>query len=86
VRMTVFWDVAPCSLVEVYRRFRNACYLHHQDDPDDWGSKYLWNVAEFLPDYTVQHPEDSYKHTITKPKFVFENNKYNLMNLLEKDR
>jgi hypothetical protein len=28
--MTVFWDVAPCSLVEVYRRFRGACYLHHQ--------------------------------------------------------
>jgi hypothetical protein len=28
--MTVFWDVAPCSLVEVYRRFRGACCLHHQ--------------------------------------------------------
>jgi hypothetical protein len=22
--MTVFWDVAPCNLVEVYRRFRKA--------------------------------------------------------------
>jgi hypothetical protein len=25
--MTVFWVVAPCSLVEIYRRFRGACVL-----------------------------------------------------------
>jgi hypothetical protein len=30
MKMTVFWDTAPCSLVEVYRRFRGALYLHHQ--------------------------------------------------------
>jgi hypothetical protein len=30
MKMTVFWDVAQCSLVEVYRRFRGACCLHHQ--------------------------------------------------------
>jgi hypothetical protein len=28
--MTVFWVVAPCSLVEVYQRFRGPCCLHHQ--------------------------------------------------------
>jgi hypothetical protein len=28
MKMAVFWDVAPCSLVEVYRRFRGA----FQDD------------------------------------------------------
>jgi hypothetical protein len=28
--MTAFWDIAPCSLVEVDRRFRGANYLHHQ--------------------------------------------------------
>jgi hypothetical protein len=28
--MTVFWDVTPCSLVQVYRRFRGICCLHHQ--------------------------------------------------------
>jgi hypothetical protein len=27
---TAFWVVAPCSLVEVYRRFRDACCLHLQ--------------------------------------------------------
>jgi hypothetical protein len=30
MKMVVFWGVAPCSLVEVYRRFRGACCLHHQ--------------------------------------------------------
>jgi hypothetical protein len=30
MKVTVFWDVTPCSLVEVYRRFRGACCLHHQ--------------------------------------------------------
>jgi hypothetical protein len=28
--MTIFWDVAPCSQVEVYRRFKGACCLHHE--------------------------------------------------------
>jgi hypothetical protein len=27
---TVYWDAAPCSLVEVYRRFRGTFCLHHQ--------------------------------------------------------
>jgi hypothetical protein len=37
--MAVFWDVAPCSLVEIDRRFRGAFCLHHQAyDPDDAGT------------------------------------------------
>jgi hypothetical protein len=31
-KMTVFWAAAPCSLVEVYQRFRGPCCLHHQGD------------------------------------------------------
>jgi hypothetical protein len=31
MKLTVFWDVVPYSLVEAYRRFRGACCLHHQD-------------------------------------------------------
>jgi hypothetical protein len=27
---TDFWDTAPCSIVEVYRRFRFVYCLHHQ--------------------------------------------------------
>jgi hypothetical protein len=32
LKMTVFWDVAPCSVVEIDRRFRGAYCLHHQGD------------------------------------------------------
>jgi hypothetical protein len=31
-KMAVFWVVAPCSVVEVYQRFRGPCCLHHQGD------------------------------------------------------
>jgi hypothetical protein len=29
-KMTVFWVVAPCNLVEIYKRFKGPCCLHHQ--------------------------------------------------------
>jgi hypothetical protein len=32
INLTAFWDVEPCNLVEVYRRFTGVCFLHHQDD------------------------------------------------------
>jgi hypothetical protein len=39
MKMAVFWVVTLCSLVEVYRRFRGTCCLHHQ--------------LKLLPDYTT---------------------------------
>jgi hypothetical protein len=30
--MTAFWNIAPCSVVEVGRRFRGAYCFHHQGD------------------------------------------------------
>jgi hypothetical protein len=47
VMMTVFKDVAPCSLVEIDRRFRGAYCLSLQDD-DDGDSKHLLNVGQFI--------------------------------------
>jgi hypothetical protein len=29
VEMATFWVVAPCSLVEFHRRFRDVCCLQH---------------------------------------------------------
>jgi hypothetical protein len=52
--MAVFWDVAPCSMVDIDRSFRGA----HR--PDDGGSKLLWNVG--LP--TTLQGEKSQKTTI----------------------
>jgi hypothetical protein len=42
-KIAVFWVVAPCSLVEVFQRFRGPCCLHRQGDdhPDDGGGKDL---------------------------------------------
>jgi hypothetical protein len=31
MKKTVFWDIAPCSLVEVYRRFRSALLTKRSD-------------------------------------------------------
>jgi hypothetical protein len=58
IKMAVFWAIAPCSLVEVYRRVRGACCLRRQCDKcsDNGGSKHLWNVSKLLPDYTAQQP------------------------------
>jgi hypothetical protein len=39
IMMTIFWDVASCSLVEIERRFTGAYCLHHQDYADNGGSK-----------------------------------------------
>jgi hypothetical protein len=54
LKMAVFWVVAPCCLVEVYRRFRGACCLHLQG-PDDGGRK-NGNVGKFIPDYMALQP------------------------------
>jgi hypothetical protein len=62
--MAVFWVVAPCSLVEVYRRFRGTCCLHHHR-PDDGSSKYLWNVGKLLPGYTTLQPKRQASSTMS---------------------
>jgi hypothetical protein len=54
MRMTVLWDVVPCSLIEIDQRFRGTYCLHHQ--VDGGGSKHLWNVNQFLWDCTAQNP------------------------------
>jgi len=30
LKFRVFWDVLPCSQIDVYRRFRGAYCLHHR--------------------------------------------------------
>jgi hypothetical protein len=40
MEITLYWNVAPSALVEVYRRFRGICCLRNQDEfrCDDRGS------------------------------------------------
>jgi hypothetical protein len=51
LKIIVFWDVAPYSLVVVYWHFRGAYCC----SPDDGGSKWLWNISQHLPNYMAQH-------------------------------
>jgi hypothetical protein len=51
MKMTVFLDVVPCSVIEIDLRFRGAYYFHHQGD--DVSSKHLWNIGQFVPGYMV---------------------------------
>jgi hypothetical protein len=52
-KMDVFFVVAPCSLVEVCRRFRGACCLHHQGEsiwrPRDCNIYFSINGSNLLP-------------------------------------
>jgi hypothetical protein len=57
-RNWVLWDVAPCSHVEVDRRFRGAYCFHHRRD--DGGSTQLWNVRPLKRDYSRRRVQTSY--------------------------
>jgi hypothetical protein len=34
MNMAAFWDIAPCRLVRIDRRFRGAYFIQHQGDPE----------------------------------------------------
>jgi hypothetical protein len=48
IKMTALWDMTPCSLVIVYRRFRGAYCLHHEDDEKPRGKKKDWKYKNLL--------------------------------------
>lgn len=54
-KVTVSWNVAPCTLVEIYRLLRSAYCLHHHgiNRHDDGVSKKLWSICKVLCDYTA---------------------------------
>jgi hypothetical protein len=52
VKLTAFWDVAPCTVVEANRRSSGAYSLRR---PDDGRIIYLWKFSLLLRDYTAQY-------------------------------
>jgi hypothetical protein len=46
--MAVFWVVAPCSLVEVYQRFKGSCCLHHQNEDSHLRPHRRENLRSYL--------------------------------------
>jgi cephalosporin hydroxylase len=49
VKITAFWNIAPCTVVEVGRRFGGSYCLYHQSDGG--GGKHLCNASQLLQDY-----------------------------------
>jgi hypothetical protein len=56
----LFWVVAPCSLVEVCRRFRCSCCLRRQSDDAESTSETSVNFYQTTRRY---NPEDSHLRT-----------------------
>jgi hypothetical protein len=54
--MTVFWVVAPCSLIDVYRRFKGAL-------PDNGAAIASETSVNFYHTTQCNNPEDSHLHT-----------------------
>jgi hypothetical protein len=73
VNIAAFWVIEPFSLVEVYRRFRNAYCLRRR--PSDGGSTNLWNVGLLRREYMTLYTRKTYSSTkflvmLTYPKVV----------------
>jgi hypothetical protein len=62
MKMAVFWVVAPCSLLEVCRRFRGYCFLHHPIALMEAASTSKTSV-NFYQITLRNNPENSHLHT-----------------------
>jgi hypothetical protein len=58
-KISVFWVVAPCNLVEVYQRFGGSCCLHHPGDE----SRTSETLVNFYQTTRRYNPEDSHLRT-----------------------
>lgn len=58
LKITVFWEVAPCSLTEIYRSLLRSCCLHQGRScaPMRGGIGISRNVGTRLPQYATSHP------------------------------
>jgi hypothetical protein len=64
--MAVFWVVAPCSLLEIYQRFRGPCCVHHQGDDIKFialmmeAARSSETLVNFYQTTQCYNPEDSH--------------------------
>jgi hypothetical protein len=59
MKILVLWDVALRRLVNAYRSFRYASYLHL---PDYEGSNHFWNVGQLIHIIMLIIQEDNHVH------------------------
>jgi hypothetical protein len=74
MNIAVFWNVATCILVDIYRRFRRSFCLRHQGEdhhhPDDGGSSSSETSVNVYQTIRCKIPEDS---RLEKMTFVKRN-------------
>jgi hypothetical protein len=63
LKMAVFWVVAPCSVVEVYQRFRGTFFLHHQITLMMEVASTSETSVNFYQTTQCYNPEDSHLRT-----------------------
>jgi hypothetical protein len=66
--MAVFWVVAPCSLVVVYRRFRECCFNCIEHTSVRRADDYKWRVGKNLEGGGLGLFEGTTRHFLKKTK------------------
>jgi hypothetical protein len=56
MKTAVFWDTVLCSLVmtDVSEEL-SAAFIRVMSYYCDIGSKFFWNISQYLPGYMIQH-------------------------------
>jgi hypothetical protein len=66
MKVTAFWDISPCSLVEVDRRFRGAYWLWNETTRRNISGGYLSSSVYGSPAHQKKtYPPKNNKYTIT---------------------
>jgi hypothetical protein len=60
--MVAFWDVAPCSLVDIDERFRGAYCLHHQDHTSETSVRLHGATSQKTSNLDTCHRENLRSH------------------------
>jgi hypothetical protein len=66
-KMVVFWVVAPCSLVEVYQRFRGPCIMRAMMK----AARTSGTLVNFYQTARRYNPEDSHLRTHRRENLKF---------------
>jgi hypothetical protein len=81
LKLRVFWDVLPCSQIDVDRRFRGACCLHHQGDPGppEYGTRVLTRPRRSIPALKMETicSSETFVSTYESTRDKTQNNKTN---------